>query len=65
MLEKRSLFHLTGQVTGAVDVEMGGSLLKEKLTFKALILSIMCRECLTAHLKVKPPISLTALIHIA
>ena len=39
-----------GQVTGAVDVEMGGSLLKEKLAFKALSLSIMCGECLTAHL---------------
>ena len=50
MLKKRSLFHLTGQVTGAVDAEMGGSLLKEKLAFKTLSLSIMCRECLTAHL---------------
>ena len=50
MLEKCSLFHLMGQVTGAVDVEIGGSLLKEKLAFKALRLSIMCRECLTAHL---------------
>ena len=34
ILEKRSLFHLTGQVTGAVD----GSLLKEKLAFKTLSL---------------------------
>ena len=65
MLGKRSLFHLTGQVTGAVDVEMGGSLHKEKSPFKTLSLSIMFKECLTAHLQVKPPISLTAPIHIA
>ena len=65
MLEKHSLFHLTGQVTGAVDVEMGGSLHKEKSPFKTLSLSIMFKECLTAHLQVKPPISLTAPIHIA
>ena len=49
MLEKRSLFHLTGQVTGAVDVEIGGSLHKEKLALKTLSLSIMSKECLTAH----------------
>ena len=65
MLEKRSLFHSTGQVAGAVDVEMGGSPHKEKLAFKTLSLSIMFKECLTAHLQVKPSISLTAPIHIA
>ena len=46
MLEKRSLFHLTGQVTVAVYVDMGGSLHKEKLNFKTLSLSIMFKECL-------------------